>query len=83
MALGEVSWLLLWTNRNGARVKKNENLGGGGRNFWSVQFKRGLTQVKFASMVVLFRGESLIWFWGRHFFVQGFGGGGGVLLFPF
>lgn len=30
MALGEVSWLLLWTNRNGARVKKNENLGGGG-----------------------------------------------------
>lgn len=81
MALGEVSWLLLWTNRNGARVKKNENLGGGGRNFWSVQFKRGLTQVKFASMVVLFRGESLIWFWGRHFFVQGLGGG--VAAVPF
>lgn len=47
----------------------------GGGDFWSVQFKRGLTQVKFASMVVLFRGESLIWFWGRHFFVQGIGGG--------
>lgn len=28
-------------------------------------------------MVVLFRGESLIWFWGRHFFVQGIGGEGG------
>lgn len=23
VALGEVRWLLLWTNRNGARVKKN------------------------------------------------------------
>lgn len=32
-------------------------------------------------MVVLFRGESLIWFWGRHFFVQGFGGG--VAAVPF
>lgn len=74
VALGEVRWLLLWTNRNGARVKKNENLGGGG-DFWSVQFKRGLTQVKFASMVVLFWGESLIWFWGRHFFCSRIRGG--------
>lgn len=32
-------------------------------------------------MVVLFRGESLIWFWGRHFFVQGMGGG--VAAVPF
>lgn len=36
--------------------------------------------MKFASMVVLFWGESLIWFWGRHFFVQGVGG---VAAVPF